>query len=278
MSSQTSIHSSAVVAPGAELDGGVQVGPYAVIGPQVRIGKDTSVGPHCVIEGRTTIGRENRIFQFASVGAVPQDMKYRGENSSLTIGDRNTIREFATLNLGTTGGGMVTRIGDDNLFMVYSHVGHDCRIGNHVILANCATLAGHVVLEDYVGVGGLVAIHQFTRVGESAYLGGGAMVANDVPPYCLAQGDRARLFGLNRVGLDRRGLGDDCKRALRQAYRTFFFEGLSLKAAVERIRREQTGFPAAQHLADFIASSQRGICRPRGVPDHAHPNDDDGLD
>lgn len=267
MSNRTSIHPTAVVTPGAALDGGVQVGPYAVIGPHVRIGKDTCVGSHSVVEGRTTIGCDNRIFQFASVGAVPQDMKYRGEDSALTIGDRNTIREFATLNIGTRGGGMETRIGNDNLFMVYSHVGHDCRIGNHVILANCATLAGHVTLEDYVGVGGLAAIHQFTRIGESAYLGGGAMVANDVPPYCLAQGDRARLFGLNRVGLERRGFGEAQKRALKQAYRTFFFEGLSLKDAVERIRREQADFPEAVHLADFIAASQRGICRPRGTSD-----------
>ena len=268
MSSQTSIHPTAIVAPGAELASGVQVGPYAVIGPHVRIGKDTRVGPHSVVEGRTTIGRDNRIFQFASVGAVPQDMKYRGEDSALTIGDRNTIREFATLNIGTHGGGMETRIGNDNLFMVYSHVGHDCRIGNHVILANCATLAGHVTLDDYVGVGGLAAIHQFTRIGESAYLGGGAMVVNDVPPYCLAQGDRARLFGLNRVGLERRGFGEAQKRALKQAYRTFFFEGLSLKDAVERIRRDQADCPEAVHLADFIAASQRGICRPRGTSDH----------
>ena len=273
MSSRTSIHPTAVVTPGAELDSGVQVGPYAVIGPHVRIGKDSCVGPHSVVEGRTTIGRDNRIFQFASVGAVPQDMKYRGEDSALTIGDRNTIREFATLNIGTRGGGMETRIGDDNLFMVYSHVGHDCRIGNHVILANCATLAGHVILEDYVGVGGLAAIHQFSRIGESAYLGGGAMVTNDVPPYCLAQGDRARLFGLNRVGLERRGFGEAQKRALKQAYRTFFFEGLSLKDAVERIRREQGDFPEAVHLADFIAASQRGICRPRGTSDSDEASD-----
>ena len=268
MSSQTSIHPTAVVTPGAELDSGVQVGPYTVIGPHVRLGRDTRVGPHSVVEGRTTVGRDNRIFQFASMGAVPQDMKYRGEDSALTIGDRNTIREFATLNIGTRGGGMETHIGNDNLFMVYSHVGHDCRIGNHVILANCATLAGHVTLEDYVGVGGLAAIHQFTRIGESAYLGGGAMVVNDVPPYCLAQGDRARLFGLNRVGLERRGFGEAQKRALKQAYRTFFFEGLSLKDAIERIRRDQADYPEAVHLADFIAASRRGICRPRGTSDH----------
>ena len=263
MSTETVIHPSAVIAPGAELDHGVQIGPYAVIGPQVRIGRDSSIGPHSVIEGCTTIGCENTIFQFASVGAIPQDKKYQGEDSSLTIGDRNTIREFATLNIGTTGGGMVTRIGNDNLFMVYSHVGHDCQIGNNVILANCATLAGHVILEDYVGVGGLAAIHQFTRIGESAYLGGGAMVSLDVPPYCMAQGDRARLFGLNLIGLKRRGFSEEQLSALKKAYRTFFAEGLTLKEATDRTRQEQAASPEAVHLAEFIASSQRGICRPR---------------
>lgn len=263
MSTETVIHPSAVIAPGAELDHGVQVGPYAVIGPQVRIGRDSSIGPHCVIEGCTTIGCENTIFQFASVGAIPQDKKYQGEDSSLTIGDRNIIREFATLNIGTTGGGMVTRIGHDNLFMVYSHVGHDCQIGNNVILANCATLAGHVILEDYVGVGGLAAIHQFTRIGESAYLGGGAMVSLDVPPYCMAQGDRARLFGLNLIGLKRRGFSEEQLSALKKAYRTFFAEGLTLKEATDRTRQEQAASPEAVHLAEFIANSQRGICRPR---------------
>lgn len=274
MSTETAIHPSAVIAPGAELDHGVQVGPYAVLGPQVRIGRDSSIGPHSVIEGRTTIGCENTIFQFASVGAIPQDKKYQGEDSSLTIGDRNTIREFVTLNIGTTGGGMVTRIGNDNLFMVYSHVGHDCQIGNGVILANCATLAGHVILENYVGVGGLAAIHQFTRIGESAYLGGGAMVSLDVPPYCVAQGDRARLFGLNLIGLKRRGFGEEQLSALKKAYRTFFAEGLTLKEATDRIRQEQAASSEAVHLAEFIASSQRGICRPRR---NAGQEDEDDL-
>jgi len=263
VSTETAIHPSAVIAPGAELDHGVRVGPYAVIGQQVHIGRDSSIGPHSVVEGHTTIGCENQIFQFASVGAIPQDKKYQGEDSRLTIGDRNTIREFATLNTGTTGGGLVTRIGNDNLFMVYSHVGHDCQIGNNVILANCATLAGHVLLEDYVGVGGLAAIHQFTRVGESAYLGGGAMVSLDVPPYCVAQGDRARLFGLNLIGLKRRGFGEEQLNALKKAYRTLFAEGLTLKEAADRTRQEQASSPEVVHLTDFIASSQRGICRPR---------------
>ncbi len=273
MSTETAIHPSAVIAPGAELDHGVRVGPYAVIGRQVRIGRDSSIGPHSVIEGRTTIGCENQIFQFASVGAIPQDKKYQGEDSRLTIGDRNTIREFATLNTGTTGGGLVTRIGNDNLFMVYSHVGHDCQIGNNVILANCATLAGHVLLEDYVGVGGLAAIHQFSRVGESAYLGGGAMVSLDVPPYCVAQGDRARLFGLNLIGLKRRGFGEEQLNALKKAYRTLFAEGLTLKEAADRTRQEQMSSPEVVHLTEFIASSQRGICRPRRNAGQEHEDD-----
>jgi UDP-N-acetylglucosamine acyltransferase len=261
------IHPSAVVAPGAELDRGVEIGPYAVIGPRVRIGKNTWVGPHAVIEGHTTLGCENRIFQFASVGAIPQDKKYRGEDSLLIIGDHNVIREFATLHPGTSGGGSVTRVGNYNLFMAYSHVAHDCLIGNHVIMANCATLGGHVTLEDHVGVGGLVGIHQFVRVGESAYLGGGSMVALDVPPYCLANGDRARLYGLNLVGLKRRGFQPAQLAALKKAYNTLFAEGLPLKDALARIRHECPSSPEIAHLAEFIACSQRGICRPRGHDD-----------
>lgn len=259
-----SIHPAAVVSPRAELDTGVEVGPYAVIGPHVRIGKYTWVGPHAVIEGHTTIGCENRIFQFASVGAIPQDKKYRGEKSVLIIGDRNVIREFATLHPGTAGGGAVTRVGNDNLFMAYSHVAHDCFIGNSVVMANCATLGGHVVVEDYVGIGGLVGIHQFVRIGESAYLGGGSMVSQDVPPYCLVNGNRAHLLGLNVVGLRRRGFTTEQLTALKRAYRTLFSEGLSLKDALAKLQDESPLSPEVAHLLEFIAVSQRGICRPRG--------------
>jgi UDP-N-acetylglucosamine acyltransferase len=265
---ETGIHPSAVVARGAELDSGVEIGPYAVIGPRVRIGKNTWIGPHVVIEGHTTLGCENRVFQFASVGAIPQDKKYRGEDSLLVIGNRNTIREFATLNPGTTGGGMVTRIGDDNLFMVYSHVAHDCIIGNHVILANSAALGGHVALEDYATLTALAAVHQFTRIGESAYIGAGSMVSLDVPPYCLANGDRAHLYGLNLIGLKRRGLQPAQVAAIKKAYRTLFTEGLALRDALARICQEHPSSLEIAHLAEFIASSQRGICRPRG---HADP-------
>ena len=268
MKQETVIHPSAVVARGAELDSGVAIEPYTVIGPQVRIGKNTWIGPHVVIEGHTTLGCENRVFQFASVGAIPQDKKYRGEDSLLVIGNRNTIREFATLNPGTTGGGMVTRIGDDNLFMVYSHVAHDCIIGNHVVLANSAALGGHVTLEDYVAITALAAVHQFTRIGESAYIGAGSMVSLDVPPYCLASGDRAHLYGLNLIGLKRRGLQPAQVAALKKAYRTLFTEGLALRDALARICQEHSSSPEVAHLAEFIAGSQRGICRPRG---HADP-------
>lgn len=261
------VHPSAVVAPTAQLDSGVEVGPYAVIGPRVWIGEKTWIGPHAVIEGHTTIGRENRIFQFASVGAIPQDKKYRGEESVLIIGDHNTIREFATLNPGTSGGGMVTRVGNHNLFMVYSHVAHDCIVGNHVIMANAATLAGHVTLEDYVAVGGLVGVHQFTRIGESALLAAGAMVSLDVPPYCIATGDRAHLHGLNLIGLKRRGFLSEEIVALKKAYRTLFAEGLPLKEALVRIREEHPSSPVIAHLVEFVTDSQRGICRPRGIAD-----------
>lgn len=267
MKQERFIHPSAIVAPGAELESGVEIGPYAVIGPRVRIGKNTWVGPHVVIDGHTTLGSENRIFQFASVGAIPQDKKYRGEDSRLIIGNRNTIREFATLNPGTTGGGMVTRVGDDNLFMVYSHVAHDCLIGSQVILANSAALGGHVTLEDYVTIAALAAVHQFARIGESAYIGAGSMVSLDVPPYCLASGDRAHLYGLNVIGLKRRGLQPPQLAALKKAYRTFFTEGFPLKDALARVHQERPSFPEVAHLAEFIACSQRGICRPRGQAD-----------
>lgn len=266
-----SVHPSAVIMPGAELDTGVEVGPYAVIGSWVRIGKNTWIGPHAVIEGHTTIGSENRIFQCASVGAIPQDKKYRGEESVLVIGDHNVIREFATLHPGTAGGGAVTRIGNHNLFMAYAHVAHDCLIGNHVIMANCATLGGHVVLEDYVGVGGLVGIHQFVRIGESAYLGGGSMVSLDVPPYCLVNGNRAHLFGLNTVGLKRRGFSPRQLATLRKAYHTLFTEGLLLKDALEKLNHESLSDSSeVAHLVEFISASKRGICRPRGDTPQEH--------
>ncbi len=231
-----SIHPTAVLAPGAALGVAVQVGPYAVVGPHVQVGDRTTIGAHAVLDGHTTVGAANRIFQFASVGTEPQDLKYRGEPSRLVIGDRNIIREFATLNPGTAGGGMLTAIGDDNLFMNYSHVGHDSRIGNRCILANSSALAGHVTLEDFVFVGGLAAVHQFVCIGESALLGGGAMVTHDVPPFCNASGDRARLRGLNVIGLRRRGFDATRIRTIKRAYRLLFDAEVGVRRGARALR------------------------------------------
>ncbi|MGH7818188.1 MAG: acyl-ACP--UDP-N-acetylglucosamine O-acyltransferase [Candidatus Binatia bacterium] len=258
------IHATAVVAENAVIDGTVEIGAYAVIGPEVRIGAGTRVGPHVVVEGRTTIGARNRIFQFSSIGAIPQDLKYHGEPTELVIGDDNIIREFTTLHIGTEGGGGVTSVGDHNLLMNFSHVAHDCRLGSRVILANGATLAGHVIVEDYVIVGGLAAVHQFVRLGESSMLGGGAMVVQDVPPYCVVQGDRAGLVGLNVEGLRRRGFTAESLKQLRAAYRSLFRSGMPLREAVAKTREELSGAPEVERLVGFIEASKRGICRLRG--------------
>jgi UDP-N-acetylglucosamine acyltransferase len=269
------VHPTAIVAPGAVLGPGVQIGPYAVIGPHVRIGAGTRVGPHAVIEGHTTIGRDNRIFQFASVGAEPQDLKYRGEESRLEIGDRNIIREFATLSTGTTGGGMVTRVGSDTLLMNYAHVGHDCQVGSHCVLANGATLAGHVTIGDWVIVGGLAAIHQFVRVGESAILSGGAMAVHDVPPFCNASGDRAKLRGINLIGLKRRGFDASRMRAIKRAYRLLFASKLPFADARARAGAELGGNPDVELMLAFLAESTRGVT-PAARRDAGDGSDADG--
>lgn len=255
------IHPTAVIADGAQLDTDVEVGPYAVIGAHVRIGAGTRVGAHAVIDGHTRIGNANQIFHHASVGAVPQDLKYRGEPSELSIGDRNILREFTTLHTGTAGGGMRTVVGNDNLFMNYTHVAHDCIVGDHNILANGVQLAGHVTVQDYAVLGALSAVHQFGRVGESSIIGAGSMVSQDVPPFCNATGDRARLHGLNSLGLKRRGFSADTVHQLKQAYRMMFKEKLAVAAAAERIRSEIPGCPEVERFVAFIESSERGVCR-----------------
>jgi len=258
------IHATAIIHPGAELAEDVEIGPYAIIGSHVKIGKGTKVGPHAVVEGWTSIGEQNQIFQMASVGAIPQDLKYRGEETYLKIGDRNIIREFATIHLGTVTGDGETTIGSNNLFMAYSHVAHDCHIGNGVVMANAATLAGHVAVEDYVILGGLCAIHQFTRIGESAMIGGGTLVGHDIPPYTIAtSGDRreAALRGLNLVGLKRRGFSDELIGQLKKAYKILCLSGLKLGDAVARIREEVPAGPEMNHFLEFIESAKRGITR-----------------
>ncbi|MBI3184946.1 MAG: acyl-ACP--UDP-N-acetylglucosamine O-acyltransferase [Myxococcales bacterium] len=255
------LHPTAVVHPEARLHETVEVAPYAVIGPKVRIGAGSRVGPHAVIEGDTAIGERNRIFQFASVGAVPQDLKYAGEDTQLVIGDENIIREFATLHIGTAGGGGVTRVGHRNLFMAYSHVAHDCQIGSGCIFANCASLAGHVEVGDHVIFGGLTAVHQFTRIGKHAFVAGGAMVAMDVPPYCSAQGDRAELVGLNTVGLSRHGFSEEQISRIKDAYKILFRSKLGLNEALSKLKAEHGGHPEIDDLLEFVGSSKRGITR-----------------
>lgn len=255
------IHATAIIHPGASLAADVQVGPYAIIGEHVVIGPGSWVGPHAVIEGWTEIGRDNRIFQFASVGAIPQDLKFRGEQSWLRIGDRNTIREFVTMHRGTADGGGETVVGNDNLFMAYAHVAHDCRVGNRVILANGATLAGHVQVDDHAIIGGLSAAHQFTRIGCHVMVSGGAMVAQDIPPYTIAQGDRARTIGLNLIGLQRRGFSEETIRGIKRAYKLIFRSGLRLEEALEKISSEVETSPELQGFVTFIRNSERGIAR-----------------
>jgi UDP-N-acetylglucosamine acyltransferase len=255
------VHPTAIIDPLAELDSEVEVGPYAVIGAGVKIGKESKIAAHAVLQGRTTLGQRNVVYPFASVGSIPQDLKYKGEASELVIGDGNAIREYVSLNPGTAGGGMVTSVGDQNLLMMYCHIAHDCHVGNRNIIANGATLGGHVTIEDSVIVGGLVGIHQFVRIGTGAILGAGSMVSKDVPPYCNATGDRARLRGLNIEGLKRRGVDTSVIAAVRKAYRIAFHSKLRTEAALEKILQELPGIPEIKKFVDFIAQSKRGICR-----------------
>ncbi len=261
MSDGAYIHPSAHIEDGAKIGDDVTIGPYSIVGPAVEIEEGARLGPHVVVEGRTKIGKRSQLYQFCSVGAAPQDLKYAGEDTLVEIGADNIIREFVTINRGTAGGGGVTRLGDGNLVMAYAHVAHDCSVGNRVVLANAATLAGHVQIEDRATVGGLVAVHQFVRIGQGAFLGGGAMVSLDVPPFCIAAGDRASLHGLNVIGLRRSGLSEETIKELRSAYRTLFQSSKKLKEALQILRDQQSGCAEVQHLADFIEASERGVCR-----------------
>lgn len=255
------IHPTAVIDRHAELAGDVEVGPYSVIGAKVKIGAGTKIHAHAVIDGRTTIGQGNTIFPFSTVGSLPQDLKYRGEPSELIVGDGNTIREFVSLNPGTAGGGMVTRVGSRNLLMMYCHIAHDCIVGNGNVIANGATLGGHVTIADNVIVGGLVGIHQFVRIGSGAILGAGSMVSKDVPPFCNATGDRARLHGLNVEGMKRRGFDKTKIDAIHKAYRIMFRSKLKIAEALAKIRAELPALPELEQFVSFIAASERGVCR-----------------
>ena len=255
------IHPTAIVSEGAEVHASVEIGPFCVIGPHVKIGAGTWVGPHVVIEGRTEIGERNRIFQFASIGAVPQHLKYKGEPTELVIGSDNVVREFVTIHLGTVQDKGITRIGDRNVFMAYCHVAHDCVIEGGVIMANGASLAGHVHVEPYAILGGLVGVHQYVRVGRHAMVGGLSGASLDIPPFTIAAGFHAKLYGLNTVGLKRHGFDPASIRNLRAAYRIIFQSGLLLREALDRVREEVEPDPHVKDLLAFLATSRRGICR-----------------
>jgi UDP-N-acetylglucosamine acyltransferase len=250
---------TARVAAGAVLGDGVTVGAYSVIGPRVKVGARTAIGSHVVVDGDTELGEDNRIFPFASVGQVPQDLKYRGEASRLVLGDRNAIHEFVTVHLGTTLGGGVTRIGSDNLLMAYVHVAHDARIGNHVILANGATIGGHVTVGDWAVIAALSGVHQFCRVGRHAMVGGYSVVTKDVLPYSKTVGNRARIYGVNGVGLQRRGFTAEAVGAIRRAYRVLLQSRLNTSQAIERMEPDGARFPEVRGIVDFLRSSSRGV-------------------
>ena len=259
------VHSTAIIERGAELAESVEVGACSIVRAGVRIAAGTTIGPHCVVEGRTTIGRDNRIFQFASIGAVPQDKKFAGEPTELVIGDRNTIREFCTLNLGTAQGGAVTRVGDDNWIMAYVHIAHDCQVGDQTILANNATLAGHVRIGDWVTVGGLSGVHQFVHIGAHAFVGFASHVSQDVPPYMMVDGNPLAVRGFNIEGLRRRGFGAERIAAVKQMHRLLYRCGHTFeqsRAAIDALAAEMP--QAAADIAlmhEFLAHATRGIAR-----------------
>ena len=252
------IHPTAIISKKAKLGSGVTVGPYSIITDNVVIGAGTQVGSFCVIEGYTTLGKNCRIFTGAVVGSKPQDLKYKDEKSYLEIGDNNIIREYCTFNVGTGEGGK-TVVGSNNLFMAYSHVAHDCRVGNHCVIANSGTLAGHVTLEDKVVVGGLAAIHQFVNVGKLSIIGGLSKVIKDIPPFSTCDGHPAQVYGLNLVGLRRSNVSKESMHELKHAFTILFNSGLSGSHALEALKKENLMSEECRHLVCFIENSQRGI-------------------
>jgi UDP-N-acetylglucosamine acyltransferase len=255
------IHPTAIVEPGAQLAAGVSVGAYSVIGSKVRIGEGTWIGPHVVIEGRTRVGRDNRIFQFASVGAPPQDKKYAGEDTVLEIGDRNTFREGVTVNRGTVGGLGITRIGDDNWIMAMVHIAHDCVLGNHTIFANNSGLAGHVNVGDWAILGGATSVHQFVNVGAHSFTSMQTYLDRDLPPYVMAAGNMAKPYGINSEGLRRRGFSEQAINAIKQAYKTLYRSGLGLEEARRQLEIQAASCAEVRVLVEALNASQRGPIR-----------------
>ncbi|HND22204.1 MAG TPA: acyl-ACP--UDP-N-acetylglucosamine O-acyltransferase [Acidobacteriota bacterium] len=255
------IHPTAIISPRAEIGNGVSIGPFAVIGADVVIADDVEIGSHAVVEGPTHIGSGTRIYPFASIGQEPQDLKYKGERTELIIGERNQIREFATLHRGTVGGGGVTRIGDDNLLMVQSHVAHDCTVGNHVIFANGASLAGHVTVHDRATLGAYVGVHQFCRVGQYAFLGAYSVVVKDALPYARSAGNHAKCYGPNSIGLRRAGFSTEDLRTIERIFRLLLNSKLNTTQAIEAIGQELADNPIARSMVEFIQTAQRGVTK-----------------
>ncbi|MEJ2156818.1 MAG: acyl-ACP--UDP-N-acetylglucosamine O-acyltransferase [Desulfobacteraceae bacterium] len=255
------IHATAIISKTAQIGKDVTIGPYAIISNDVTIGDNTVIGPHAVIEPYVQIGPECQIFQFASVGAVPQSLKFKGEVTWTKIGRQCIIREFVTINRGTEEGGGWTTIGDGCLLMAYVHIAHDCQLGRKVVMANNATLAGHIEIGDFATVGGLTAVHQFVRIGDYAFVGGKSVVVKDIPPFVLASGDRAELHGLNQVGLKRHGFTQETLKLLKKTYRLIFRFGLTQNEAIERVAAEVESTPEVDSFVAFIKSSERGITR-----------------
>lgn len=255
------IHSTAIIDPSAKLAASVEVGAYSIIGENVEIGENSWIGPHVVIQGPCKIGDDNKIFQFASIGEVPQDKKFHGETSLLEIGDRNTIREFATINRGTEDGGGTTRIGNDNWLMAYIHIAHDCQVGNNTIFANNASLAGHAIIEDFVILGGFTLVHQFCKIGQHAFCGMGSAISKDVPPYIMVNGSPAHTHGLNSEGIKRKGFSKETLKALREAYKIIYRSHNTVEVAKVALKTLADNFPEVQNMLTFLERSERGILR-----------------
>ena len=255
------IHPTAIVSSNAQIGSNCFIGPFCTVGDEVTLADDVRLDSHVVVDGQTSIGRETHVFPFVSIGLAPQDLKYGGERTAVEIGERNHIREFVTIHRGTTGGGGTTRIGSDNLLMAQAHVAHDCQLGSNIIMANAATLAGHVEIADRASVGAYSGVHQFCRVGFEAFVGGYSVVVKDAPPFAIIQGNHAKCYGLNRIGLRRRGYSKETIEKLNHAYHLFLSAKLNTTQALERIKAEMPDSPETKHLVEFIEGAKRGVVK-----------------
>jgi UDP-N-acetylglucosamine acyltransferase len=256
------IHQTALVDPTAEVADGVEIGPYSIIGEKVKIGKGTSIGPHCVIDKWTVIGKGCQIYQYASIGAPPQHLRYKGEETSVIVGDNNIIREFVTIHRGTPFGNGKTVLGDENFIMAYAHVAHDCILGNRIIMSSYAALGGHVEIGDYAIIGGIVAIHQFVRVGAYAFVGGATALTRDIPPFVTASGMKVKFYGINVLNLQRHNVSAEAIQGLRKAYKVLFRSRLTMEEAIKQVQEDPVAaLPEVQYMLDFISGSKRGVTR-----------------